>query len=99
MVETMTPRRFPAPWTAEKIAGGYVETANIVLREGGGDRLISLVNFQRECFPLISFGAHSPWSQACRDIVLWPPSPHPPAPQAFTCTAGLTAGAFSYTGR
>jgi hypothetical protein len=24
MVETMTPRRFPAPWTAEKIAGGYV---------------------------------------------------------------------------
>jgi hypothetical protein len=51
MVETMTPRRFPAPWTAEKIAGGYVETANIVLREGGGDRLISLVNFQREMFP------------------------------------------------
>jgi hypothetical protein len=24
MIETMTPRRFPAPWTAEKIAGGYV---------------------------------------------------------------------------
>jgi hypothetical protein len=38
MVETMTPGRFPAPWSAEKIAGGYVETANIVLRERGGDR-------------------------------------------------------------
>ena len=24
MVETMTPRRFPGPWTAEKIGGGYV---------------------------------------------------------------------------
>jgi hypothetical protein len=24
MVDTMTPRRFPAPWSAEKIAGDYV---------------------------------------------------------------------------
>jgi hypothetical protein len=38
MVETMTPRRFAAPWTAEKIASGYVETSNIVLRDRGSDR-------------------------------------------------------------
>jgi hypothetical protein len=24
MVETMTPRRFPPPWRAEKMPGGYV---------------------------------------------------------------------------